>query len=123
MTLDPAEIEELDRRAGDPPVLRDLDLVRERLEFTPAVQRPKFDERGRPLAHALSFVIRPELIRAVASAFAASAPRRSMNCDKPAIRVDNDPHAAISPARSAAARRSAAVTRRDARRLPGTPRS
>jgi hypothetical protein len=69
-TLDPDDIAEFERRPGDPPVLRDVNIVRERLEFTPAVKRPEYDDRGRPLACALSTIVHPEVIRAVASAFA-----------------------------------------------------
>lgn len=60
-TLDRGEIAELERLPGAVPVLREVQSVRERLEFNPAVTRPA----------SLAVVVRPELIRAVAAAFAA----------------------------------------------------
>jgi hypothetical protein len=71
-TIDPDVLRDLERNPGDPPVLRDVSVARERLEFRPAVRplsQSTHDERGRPLSTALSFIVPPELIRVVASAF------------------------------------------------------
>jgi hypothetical protein len=71
-TIDPDVLRDLERSPGDPPVLRDVSVARERLEFRPAVRplsQSTHDERGRPLSTALSFIVPPELIRTVASAF------------------------------------------------------
>jgi hypothetical protein len=69
-TIDPDGIAEFERRPGDPPVLRDVEDARERLEFVPEVKRPIWDERGRPLAWGLSTIVHPKVIRGVASTFA-----------------------------------------------------
>ena len=71
-TLDPDDIADFGRRPGDPPVLRDVSVARERLEFTPAVKgppQPLYDERGRPYPSAMTLIVKPEALRAVASAF------------------------------------------------------
>lgn len=70
-TVDPDDIAEMERRPGDRPVLRDVGLARERLEFRPIERTPAHDERGRPKC--LSYLVKPELIRDIAAVFAPPA--------------------------------------------------
>jgi hypothetical protein len=76
-TVDPDEALGFSRAPGAPPLLRLVNVARERLEFGPVerAERAHHDEAGRPLLAAMAWLVEPELIRSVASVFRMTVAR------------------------------------------------